>query len=198
MGCSNSIYEKSAVGWEVIESNHLYVKAVETQIGNPPSTNPNFISPDSSSPHTYIGNPVDITLQVVIAEGLWSFIDVFGAPRLPTNPPVRSLTLDARQTGPGGTAIHLSPDVLNAFFSMLYAPNSQGMELVKLVVQNIVLKGAATALGHAVEKMCNLRQVELFSNGMDDKAVEVRILKYMPYSPITLSYTTGLCIPVWS
>ena len=177
MGCNGSKYEKSPVGWEIVGSNHLYIKTVEMQHWNPPSTNPNIRSTDSSSLHTYIGNPVDMILQVVVAEGLWPFIDLFGAPRLSTHPPVGCLTLDARHTEPGGAPIKLSLHVLKAFFVMLISPNSQGLEVVKLVVQNIALRGVSDVLGQAIAHMSSLREVELFSNGLDDTAIKVIFLK---------------------
>ena len=164
----------SPVGWKTIENNHIYVKTTESSHGNPPAMNPNFV-PEGGVPHTYVGNPVDMTLEVVVGEGLWAFIDLFGAPRQSTNPPVRTLTLDARETGSGGAPIIISPDVLNAFMAMLVTQNSQGMEVVEFNIQNVVLKDVVKSLGHAVQHMCNLKSVELFSNGLNDKGVEVKL-----------------------
>ena len=176
MGCSfsHADYAKSPVGWHVVESNHVYIKTTDSSRMNPPSINPNYVSENGESPHTYVGTPVDMTVEIVVAEGLWPLLDMFGAPRQVLSPPVRCMTLDARHTGPGGSPIKLAPEVLNAFMQMLIAPNSQGLELVKFAVQNIILKDVMKSLGDAVEHMCNLTEVELFSNGLTDKEEEVR------------------------
>jgi hypothetical protein len=178
MGCvfSQPEYVMSPIGWHTVESNDVYIKTTDSSRMNPPAINPNYVSQNGESPHTYVGTPVDITLEIVVAEGLWPFIDLFGAPRLVSNPPVRCLTLDARKTDPGGSPIKLTPEVLNAFMQMLIGQNSQGLEIVKFSVQNIVLTDVSHSLGQAVEHMCNLTDVDLFSNRMGDKDVEVKTM----------------------
>mmetsp|Transcript_3828 Transcript_3828/g.5955 ORF Transcript_3828/g.5955 Transcript_3828/m.5955 type:complete len:223 (-) Transcript_3828:94-762(-) len=184
--------KKTPTGWKFVESHHVYVKMSESQHVNPPSMNPNFHPEriDSKVQHSYVGVPVDIILEVVLGEGLWPFIDSFGSERQPSTPPVKCLTLDAKETGPGGRAINLSSDVLNPFFNMLVLPSSQGMEVVKLTVQNISLKEVSTSLGEAVERMQCLNEVELFSNAMDDKQIThfvTRCLENKALTKVTVS-----------
>ena len=58
---------------------------------------------------------------------------------------------------------------------MLVHPQSQGLELIHLTVQNIFCRKSLASMGAAVAGMLNLNSVELFSNGLQDGDVEVSV-----------------------
>lgn len=89
--------------------------------------------------------------------------------------PVRGLVIDVVEKEYGGGAKKLPPEILDAVFAMLANPASQAREVVHLTVQNIFCRKSMFALGSAVERMSNLNSVELFSNGLQDGDVEVRL-----------------------
>jgi hypothetical protein len=114
-------------------------------------------------------------MNIVEGPGMWHFLDLFGKPRTCDVAPVRGLIVDVVEKEYGGGAKKLPPDILDAFFTMLANPDSQGMELVHLTVQNIFCRKSMDTLGAAVSVMSNLNSVELFSNGLKDGDVEVRM-----------------------
>lgn len=119
--------------------------------------------------------PVTLTLDVIVGEGLWGFIDTFSAPRSPEFAPVRSLTLNSSQKL-NGKPKPISAEVLHAFFSALTSQNPQCHDLVSLSIRNISLESTLSDVASAVESLPCLREVQLQSNSLHDKDVEKLVM----------------------
>lgn len=161
MGNNKSKNKDLNEGWLMVHNNNVLVSVDEAG--------------GASLKSSRAKAPVTLTLDVIVGEGLWGFIDTFSAPRTPEFAPVSSLALNCSQKL-NGKPKPVSTEVLHAFFSALTLKNPQCHDLVSLSICNISLENTLSDVANAVESLPSLREVQLQSNSLQDKDIEKLVM----------------------